>query len=162
MVRDYQRLSSNLKNRQAGAARTNEALGNNGNRDGNRNGHVAVTARLPAEEVEVDGEVEGEKKKKKKTPLVTDVTETVVSHNGNKDNTWPEMFDWFWTHYPKKVGKPAALRGWRGIKPQNQSSVDAIADGLERWMAHWDLKADKTFVPHPATWLNQRRWEDKP
>jgi hypothetical protein len=39
----------------------------------------------------------------------------------------------------------------------------ALIDGLERWCVFW--KADRTderMIPHPATWLNQERWNDIP
>ncbi len=76
------------------------------------------------------------------------------------DLTWLELFDpWFWTAYPRRVGKPAALRAWKAVRPQCQATVDAISDGLERWRESW---TEPRFIPHPATWLNQRRWEDQP
>ena len=34
-----------------------------------------------------------------------------------------------------------------------------MAAGLSKWMASW---TDRQFIPYPATWLNQRRWEDEP
>ncbi len=65
-------------------------------------------------------------------------------------------FDEFWTAYPKKVSKPRALKAWKRIKPDE---VDAVMSGLERWKTQWAGK-DAEFIPHPATWLNDRRWED--
>lgn len=95
--------------------------------------------------------------------LLTDVSVNGngSSQNGDHEKSWSEMFDWFWKLYPRRVGKPAAKRAWRGVKPQNQSVLDEIGDGLSRWEGVWAAK-EPEFIPYPATFLNQRRWEDKP
>lgn len=71
-------------------------------------------------------------------------------------------FDDFWKQYPKKVAKPQALKAWRKIKPTGQILADLMA-GLQRQKASipW-LKDSGQYVPHPASWLNGRRWEDEP
>ena len=72
----------------------------------------------------------------------------------------PEVFEQFWTLYPRKVGKPAAKKAWRGI-PGADGHILEVLTGIERWQksGHW---ADPQFIPHPSTFLNQRRWEDQP
>lgn len=76
---------------------------------------------------------------------------------------WQEAFDDFWRDYPRKVGKPMALKGFMRIKPWSQESCDQIFAGLDRWNAYWqEAETDKSFIPYPATWLNQQRWEDDP
>lgn len=68
----------------------------------------------------------------------------------------------FWKRYPKKVAKPQAVKAWRKTKPTGQLLADLLA-GLERHMASADWQKDGgQFIPHPATWLNARRWEDEP
>ena len=68
----------------------------------------------------------------------------------------------FWKHYPKKVAKPQAIKAWNKVKPTGQTIADLMA-GLERQKSSSDwLKDGGQFIPHPATWLNQRRWEDEP
>jgi hypothetical protein len=68
-------------------------------------------------------------------------------------------FEDFWKAYPNKVGKPVALRAFLKAKAKQ----DELLAGLERWKssANW-LKNKGEFVPHPSTFLNQRRWEDIP
>lgn len=67
----------------------------------------------------------------------------------------------FWEQYPKKVAKPAAEKAWRKVKPSKQLLADLIA-GLERQKASADWQKDGgRFIPHPATWLNGRRWDDE-
>jgi hypothetical protein len=66
-------------------------------------------------------------------------------------------FDALWSMYPRKVAKPNALRAWNKIAARDRA---AVADGLTRWCAYWSARGEPEFVPHPATWLNRRGWED--
>ena len=68
----------------------------------------------------------------------------------------PPGFDAFWNAYPKKVGKPKALQAF---KRQVKGRLTELMAGLERWKAYW---TDPQYIPHPATFLNDRRWEDQP
>ncbi len=69
-------------------------------------------------------------------------------------------FDLFWSEYPNKQAKIAAKRAWLKIKPDERADV---MQGIARWKQSesW-LKDDGQFIPHPATFLNQRRFEDSP
>lgn len=68
-------------------------------------------------------------------------------------------FDTFWALYPRRKGKGAARRAWD--KAVRIATPETIMGGLEANMA--DLKArEPQYQPHPATWLNQERWEDEP
>lgn len=67
----------------------------------------------------------------------------------------------FWNQYPKKVAKPQALKAWKKIKPAGQILADLMA-ALEKQKASADWRKDGgQFIPHPASWLNGRRWEDE-
>jgi hypothetical protein len=40
--------------------------------------------------------------------------------------------------------------------------VERIMDGAERWREFWEAaKTDRQFIPNPATWLNQSRYDEK-
>jgi hypothetical protein len=70
-----------------------------------------------------------------------------------------EGFSEFWSVYPKRVGKGEAARTWEkkkcsGIKAEILSAVEKQRGFLER--------EGGKYTPNPATWLNQRRWEDEP
>lgn len=69
-------------------------------------------------------------------------------------------FATFWQQYPKKVAKTQAMKAWKKIKPAGQVLAGLMA-GLERAKssANWQ-KYGGQFIPHPASWLNGRRWED--
>ena len=72
-----------------------------------------------------------------------------------------QRFSSFWKEYPKKVGKQAALKAWEKIRPDAElyeSIMQAIATAKES--QEW-TKENGQYIPHPATWLNQGRWDDE-
>lgn len=71
-------------------------------------------------------------------------------------------FDAFWARYPRKVGKPKALAAYRALKvtPAVQATILAALDAQCTW-PQW-TKDNGEFIPHPATWLHRRGWEDEP
>jgi hypothetical protein len=73
---------------------------------------------------------------------------------------YEEGFKTFWEEYPRKEAKQKAADAWKKINPKE---VPAIMAGLKRLKGceQWTSDGGK-FVPHPATFLNGRRWEDKP
>jgi uncharacterized protein YdaU (DUF1376 family) len=67
----------------------------------------------------------------------------------------------FWSHYPRKKSKGQAWKAWQRLRP-NADLEQQIADGLNRAKSSPDWKRDNgKFIPHPATWLNARGWEDE-
>ena len=70
-----------------------------------------------------------------------------------------EAFEQFWTTYPKKVAKPAAAKAFKTAKINGHLS-DVLADIETRKCSDDWTKSEGQFVPNPATYLNQRRWED--
>ncbi len=73
-----------------------------------------------------------------------------------------ERFDAFWKVYPRKVGKDAAWKVWQRRRP-SQELAEQICAALawQRQQDNW-LRDSGRFVPNPATWLNQGRWDDEP
>jgi uncharacterized protein YdaU (DUF1376 family) len=71
-------------------------------------------------------------------------------------------FSAFWAAYPRKVGKDAAFRAFQKHAP-TAALVDTMLRALtrQRQTVQWQ-KDDGQFIPHPATWLNQGRWQDEP
>ena len=68
-------------------------------------------------------------------------------------------FDRFWSVYPEKKAKAVAKRSWMKLAP-DASLVDTIVAAVETQKT-W-RKFREGFVPLPATWLNQERWNDEP
>jgi hypothetical protein len=80
---------------------------------------------------------------------------------GIKSDNEDVGFKGFWDVYPKKVGKGAAEKAWKEVK----DPVETLAKIT--WALAWQKKLDQwtkeggRFIPMPATYLNQRRWEDE-
>lgn len=71
-------------------------------------------------------------------------------------------FDKFWQAYPRKEGKKRAQEAFARIKPDD-ALLDRMLAALERAKASSQWRKDNgEYIPHPATWLNGRRWEDEP
>jgi hypothetical protein len=55
------------------------------------------------------------------------------------------------------VAKESAIKAWRKIKKSEHSK---IMEALPLFITSKGWK-DKQFIPHPATWLNAKRWDDE-
>ncbi|NGY03448.1 hypothetical protein [Solimonas terrae] len=78
-----------------------------------------------------------------------------------KADTRPDGFAEFWLAYPRKASKPHAQAAWRKLRLDTQA-LPAILAGLERDRRSDQWRRDNgQYIPHPATWLNGRRWEDE-
>lgn len=70
-------------------------------------------------------------------------------------------FDAFWCAYPRKVSKPQAQKAWSSLRPDDGLQATILrAVAASRDSPQWQRDGGQ-FIPHPATWLNQRRWEDE-
>ena len=67
----------------------------------------------------------------------------------------------WWDRYPRKVAKKAARKAYRRALSEGATPA-ALAEGLEAWLPYWQARDEPDYVPHPATWLNGGRWEDRP
>ena len=71
-------------------------------------------------------------------------------------------FNCFWKAYPRKEAKQAAQKAFEKLAPDNaQLEVMLSALNKQKVSEQW-TKDGGQFIPHPATWINQRRWEDEP
>jgi hypothetical protein len=72
----------------------------------------------------------------------------------------PDAFAEFWKAYPKKIGKGAALTSWQKHHLDKKLPEIHAAVKVQSGSAQWK-KDGGQFIPNPATWLNQSRWEDE-
>lgn len=73
-----------------------------------------------------------------------------------------ELFERFWSAYPRKTGKAAARKVFSRLKVTQKLLDDMIAAvEQQKRSAQWRRDGGQ-YIPHPATWLNQGRWEDEP
>lgn len=66
-------------------------------------------------------------------------------------------FDLFWDEYPRKVKKQQAREAFACVSV----SLDVLLEALSRQKksSQWQEDGGR-FVPYPAVWLRDRRWED--
>jgi len=69
-------------------------------------------------------------------------------------------FEMFWDAYPRKIGKKAAQKAFQNAqdRPRIDDLLKAIAQAKSS--PQW-AKEGGQFIPHPATWLSQGRWDDQ-
>lgn len=75
-----------------------------------------------------------------------------------KPQTAARFPEWY-AAYPVKKGRANAEKAWRKL------GCDAMADTLIAHVRRMEREDDtwlRGFIPHPATYLNQERWNDEP
>jgi uncharacterized protein YdaU (DUF1376 family) len=73
--------------------------------------------------------------------------------------TLEDEFEGVWRHYPRKVGKGAALKKWKVARKSVE--FEKITGPLGVFIrAQHQNNVETSKIPHLATWLYQTRWED--
>lgn len=70
-------------------------------------------------------------------------------------------FESFWSAYPRHTNKDAARKAFAKVNPSDelmQTMLSAIEK--QKKSEQWNSDGGR-FIPHPATWLNGKRWEDE-
>lgn len=89
-------------------------------------------------------------------PLITATPAALPTQPAAED-----LFAKFWKLYPNKKCKAAAEKAWKKLKV-NDDLFNTIVESLaEQCVSPGWTKDNGQFIPHPATWLNGRRWEDE-
>ena len=80
------------------------------------------------------------------------VTDTVTEPVNND-------FEIFWNEYPKKVGKKDAKKSFDKALKSTKAETMIRAVIAQKESGQW-LRDNGRYIPNPATWLNQGRWDD--
>lgn len=89
-------------------------------------------------------------------PIPTNSTNQMSDEPSLQERRFAE----FWEEYPKKVGKKAAQTSWKRLKPDAElfeRIMEAVTTA--KTSEQWNREGGR-FIPNPATWLNQGRWDD--
>lgn len=99
----------------------------------------------------IEEEKEKEEKKKKKIPPTP----------RKRGIQYSDDFEDFWSAYPKKVGKDAAWRAWEK-RSRDRPATGGILQAIHQQQSseQWTREGGQ-FIPNPATWINQGRWNDE-
>ena len=103
-----------------------------------------------------------DKQSESKPQAIKDKGEVIKDKGVNKTlGHFDTEFDTFWQEYPKKVGKGAAKKAFEKAR-QGGVTLESLVTAVRRQKcgSQWS-KDDGQYIPHPATWLNQERWEDE-
>ena len=76
-----------------------------------------------------------------------------------KENNNIALFDEWYSHYPRKKGKSAAVKWFNKNKPTKEFVAMLIEDVIKRKASDWNGK-EETYIPYASTYLNQSIWED--
>jgi hypothetical protein len=86
--------------------------------------------------------------------------EEPIDASAKKAPLAPDAFAEFYKAYPNKKNRKKAEAAWKKLNPDKTLQAEIMA-GLARAKQSRDWQKDGgQYIPHPATWLNGRRWED--
>lgn len=115
-----------------------------------------LASQCDAPVTDCDGAVtDGDEEKREKREETREKSKTISA-----DANIMTGFDDFWKVYPRHVAKQNAQRSWKSLKPNDELVKRIVADVNRRLDSEWRGK-DMQYIPHPSTYLNQRRWEDE-
>jgi hypothetical protein len=68
-------------------------------------------------------------------------------------------FQDFWVRWPRKVAKLEAQKAWnQTVLPEDEEAIQKALD----WQVPIFERRDPERIPHAATWIRGRRWDDEP
>lgn len=96
------------------------------------------------------------------TPITTNVVikeSTPAEPEKPKKHSYSPEFETWWKIYPNSSGKAAAETAWKkALKLMDGEELNNLTRHYARLVEARIVNPD--YVPHGATWLNGRRWED--
>lgn len=74
-----------------------------------------------------------------------------------------DNFDVFWKSYPRKTAKEEARKAYAALmKKKDAPTIDRLVESVEAHKRSDDWKKDNgQYIPHPATYLRQGRYDDE-
>lgn len=91
----------------------------------------------------------------------TSLTPHSPPRGAGKVAEFPPGFEEFWLAYPRRLAKQDAAKAFAKLRADD-ALLRRILASLEVAKASPDwLKDGGRFIPHAATWLNGKRWEDE-
>ena len=99
------------------------------------------------------------------TPLELAAERSGTPPSSSSSSPSSSSFDQFWLVYPRKVGKGEAEKKFATLWDATQNPEELVAKMLsaveqQKRSPQWQ-KDGGQYIPHPTTWLNQKRWEDE-
>lgn len=121
----------------------------------------SIISILRWEEYQVETTIKTTSKQSNKRPTSDQQATTSKEGKNIRIKEYTKNFDIFYKAYPKKIGKEKALKAWNKLKvDEDLFKIIMTALEAQKKSKDWE-KDDGKFIPHPATWLNGKRWEDE-
>jgi hypothetical protein len=78
----------------------------------------------------------------------------------NKNNNITTEFETLWSLYPRKIGKPKALKAYEKAR-KSGATFEEVKQGIEAYRRQIEaLKTDTEYIKHGSTWFNNEGWKD--
>jgi hypothetical protein len=108
-------------------------------------------------------DVDGVEAPKEGVTAISD--EQIKTKNGPrspfKSKRQEQFFDEFWAVFPKKRSKGQAEKAWAKLQLDEQL-LETMLAAIERAKKSEEWRKENgRYIPHPATWLNAKGWEDE-
>ena len=132
------------------------------------------------EDAQIQNKTETETKQNINTKLEKTETEKIIKQEADEntpaepsgcshaqislsDALLSEKFEKFWRAYPRKQGRAAAYKEFCELDISDDDTLSMLINAVTRQAGseEW-LREQGRFIPNPATWLSDRRWEDEP
>lgn len=69
-------------------------------------------------------------------------------------------FGSFWARWPRRVARLEATKAWDQVVKDDPETEEQIHAALD-WQVPMFEEREVRHIPHAATWLRGRRWEDE-
>ena len=112
--------------------------------------------RLRADTARENGK-KGGRRKPSTNPSLTQPLTNQEPITKNQEPITTIDFEKFYSMYPKKVKKERAIKAWLKHKPD----IDTVLKSLEHQLSNDKRFREKDFTPYPASWLNDKEWENE-
>ena len=83
-----------------------------------------------------------------------------LDNNINKEIDIMTEFESLWKQYPRKIGKPKALKAYKAAR-KNGTTYEEVLNGITLYRQQ--IEAQKTateYIKHGSTWFNGECWAD--
>jgi uncharacterized protein YdaU (DUF1376 family) len=145
----HKRLAAEIAKYEYTSGKRSEAGKQGGEKTARKNKQLALAfAGAKSKQLPTYPEPEPEPKKERELTLLIDGAPLADRQSD---------FEAWWSAYPKRVGKLAARKAYDKARKDGASAAALLAGLRDR--GRWS--DDPRFIPNPATWLNQGRWDDE-
>jgi hypothetical protein len=92
--------------------------------------------------------------------LVNNINLVSKEYLYNTQDIQNSLFEDFWINCPRKIAKKKTKNIYNNLIKKKEVTQNILITAMERYSASVK-NTEISFIVHPATWLNQGRWEDK-